>query len=151
MVKHTIALGGYKSPMEVMLNKILQDLRKLEELTQNYPQFRTPKIKRPKAIYVCKTNVLEVNHYEKDDIEVPFEQRKAPPIMIWRHLRSQGVPADDIVIYADIEVSKDERYSLKEEFKKNLFGKLGLKDNTYEEFITRDYQHIIFNKSLAEG
>jgi len=151
MVKHIIALGGYKSPMEVMLNKILQDLRKLEELTQNYPQFRTPKIKRPKAIYVCKTNVLEVDHYEKDDIEVPFEQRKAPPIMIWRHLRSQGVPADDIVIYADIEVSKDERYSLKEEFKKNLFGKSGLKDNIYEEFITRDYQHIIFNKSLAEG
>jgi len=151
MVKHTIALGGYKSPMEVMLNKILQDLRELEGLTQNYPQFKTPKIKRPKVIYVCKTNVLEVDHFEKDDIEVPFEQRKAPPIMIWRHLRSQGVLTDNIAIFADIEVSKDERYLLKEEFKKNLFGKSGLKDNTYEEFIEKDYQHIIFNRSLAEG
>jgi len=76
MIKHTIALGGYNSPMEVMVNEILQDLRKLEESTKNY------NIKRPKAIYVCKTNVLEVDHFEKDNIEVPFEQRKAPPILI---------------------------------------------------------------------
>jgi hypothetical protein len=50
-----------------------------------------------------------------------------------------------------VEVSKDEKYSLKEEFKKNLFGKNGVKDNTYERFIESDFQHIIFNRSLAEG
>ncbi|MCE8158930.1 MAG: DEAD/DEAH box helicase family protein [Candidatus Moeniiplasma glomeromycotorum] len=145
MVKSAIALGGYNSPMEVMVNEVLQDLRKLEKLTQIY------NIKRPKVIYVCKTNVLEVGHFEKDKVELPFEQRKAPPILIWKHLRSQGVPADDIVVYADIEVSKDEKYSLKEDFKKNLFGKNGAKENTYEKFIGSDFQHIIFNRSLAEG
>jgi len=76
MVKNTIALGGYNSPMEVMINEILQDLRRLEKLTQSY------NIKRPKVIYVCKTNVLEVDHFEKDKVDLPFEQRKAPPILI---------------------------------------------------------------------
>ncbi|MCE8168335.1 MAG: hypothetical protein I3273_04720 [Candidatus Moeniiplasma glomeromycotorum] len=146
MIKHTIALGGYNSPMEEMVNEILQDLRKLERLTQNHNLK-----KRPKVIYVCKTNVLEIDHFERDNIEIPFDQRKAPPILIWKHLRSQGVPSDDIVIYADVEVSKDERYSLKEEFKKNLFGKNGAKENTYERFVSSDFQHIIFNRSLAEG
>jgi type III restriction enzyme len=146
MVKHMIALGGYKSPMEIMLNEILQDLKKLEKLTQSYHN-----LKRPKVIYVCKTNVLEIDHFKRDEIEVPFDQRKAPPIMIWRHLVSQGVSVDDIAVYADVEVSKDERFSLKSEFKKNLFGKSGPKENTYEVFIKGDFQHIIFNRSLAEG
>ncbi|MEG7979131.1 MAG: hypothetical protein NY202_04495 [Mollicutes bacterium UO1] len=77
MIKHTIALGGYNSPMEEMVNEILQDLRKLERLTQIHGLK-----KRPKAIYVCKTNVLEIDHFERDNIEVPFDQRKAPPILI---------------------------------------------------------------------
>jgi hypothetical protein len=77
MVKHTVALGGYNSPMEIMLNEILQDLKKLENLTQSHHNLKCPKV-----IYVCKTNVLEVDHFEKDKIEFPFEQRKAPPILI---------------------------------------------------------------------
>ncbi|MEG7978547.1 MAG: hypothetical protein NY202_01125 [Mollicutes bacterium UO1] len=146
MVKNTVALGGYNAPMEVMLNEILQDLKKLEKLTQNYYN-----LKHPKVIYVCKTNVLEVDHFEKDNIEVPFEQRKAPPILIWRHLENQKVDTDTIAIYADVEVSKDLKYALDPRFKKNLFGKSGLKENTYEKFIQGDFQHIIFNRSLAEG
>src|SRR5437764_15110154 len=77
MIKHTICLGGYNSPMEEMVNEILQDLKKLEKLTQNHNLK-----KRPKVIYVCKTNLLEIDRFERDDIEVPFEQRKAPPILI---------------------------------------------------------------------
>ncbi|MEG7979033.1 MAG: hypothetical protein NY202_03940 [Mollicutes bacterium UO1] len=76
MVKNAINLGGYNSPMQEMVNEILQDLNKLEKLTKNH------NLKRPKAIYVCKTNILEIGYFERDNIEVPFEQRKAPPILI---------------------------------------------------------------------
>jgi type III restriction enzyme len=39
---------------------------------------------RPKAIYVCKTNIADDG--EKDDASKPFTLRKAPPIRIWRYL-----------------------------------------------------------------
>jgi hypothetical protein len=61
------------------------------------------------------------------------------------------VLAEEIAIYADVEISKDERFALNPNFKKNLFGKSGPKENNYEKFIAGKFQHIIFNRSLAEG
>jgi len=146
MIKHTIALGGYNSPMEEMINEILGDLKKLGQLAQEY------NLELPKVIYVCKTNLLELNHFERDNIEVPFEQRNAPPIKIWRHLRNQDIPIDKIAVYANIEASKDERFALNPDFKKNLFGSSSsLKKNDYEKFVQSNYQHIIFNNALKEG
>jgi len=50
-------------------------------------------------------------------------------------------------------VAKEEKYALDIEFARNLFnkGKASPTENTYEKFINENYQHIIFNKSLAEG
>ncbi|MEG7979032.1 MAG: hypothetical protein NY202_03935 [Mollicutes bacterium UO1] len=64
---------------------------------------------------------------------------------------NQKVDPAAIAVYADVETSKDLKYGLDPRFKKNLFGKNGSKENTYEKFIESDFQHIIFNRSLAEG
>jgi len=52
-----------------------------------------------------------------------------------------------------VAVAKEEKYALDIEFARNLFnkGKSSPAENTYEKFISGNYQHIIFNKSLAEG
>jgi hypothetical protein len=52
-----------------------------------------------------------------------------------------------------VEVAKEEKYALDIEFTQNLFNKRKSSptENTYEKFISGNYQHIIFNKSLAEG
>ena len=56
---------------------------------------------RPKAIYVCKTNIADDG--EKDDARKPFNLRKAPPIRIWRYLvEEKGVLPKDIAIYANL-------------------------------------------------
>jgi type III restriction enzyme len=60
-----------------MVNEILSDLKKLTDLA-----IKNNLLDTPKAIYVCKTNLLEIDRFEKDEIDVAFEQRQAPPILI---------------------------------------------------------------------
>lgn len=150
MVKSKIVLGGYKTQKEEVINEMLDKDWKELCLAAEKENLPTPKI-----IYVCKTNLLEVKNKrrEKDNPQVPFSQRQAPPILIWRHLVYRGIDPKTIAVYADIEVAKEERYALDVEFQKNLFskGKSSPKENTYEKFVASDFQHIIFNKSLAEG
>lgn len=154
MVKGKVVLGGYKSQMEEVLNEMIdKDWSQLKKATEkeNLPV--------PKIIYVCKTNLLELSSVKtkgskRDNPQVLFDFRMAPPILIWRHLvKQKGIDPRTIAIYADIEVAKEEKYALDIEFTRNLFnkGKSSPTENTYEKFITGNYQHIIFNKSLAEG
>jgi hypothetical protein len=39
-------------------------------------------IKGLKVIYICRTNILEKEKFEKDNSSLPFDQRKAPAILI---------------------------------------------------------------------
>ena len=39
-------------------------------------------LKGLKVIYICKTNVLEKEKFERDNSNLPFDQRKAPAILI---------------------------------------------------------------------
>lgn len=99
---------------------------------------------KPKAVYVCKTNVVEGSD-EKDSAKQPFNQRKAPPILIWRHLTEQlGVPADEIAVYCNLDT--DSNYPLPDDFVLFSGG-----DKDYENFVAGDYRYVIFNKTLQEG
>ncbi|CAG8639852.1 17848_t:CDS:10, partial [Racocetra fulgida] len=153
MVKGKVVLGGYKSQMEEVLNEMLdKDWMELKKAAEKEG------LPTPKIIYVCKTNLLELSSTKtkgskRDNPQVPFELRNAPPILIWRHLvKRKGVDPSTIAIYADVAVAKEEKYALDIEFTLNLFnkGKSSPSENTYEKFIQGNYQHIIFNKSLAE-
>jgi type III restriction enzyme len=155
MVKGKVVLGGYQSQMEEVLNEMLD--KDWEQLKQAAEKEGLPV---PKIIYVCKTNLLELSSSAKvkgskrDNPQVLFDFRNAPPILIWRHLvKRKEIDPKTIAIYADIEVAREEKYALDIEFTRNLFnkGKSSPTENTYEKFISGNYQHIIFNKSLAEG
>lgn len=137
MVKKAIQFDGTTAPMD----KCLDDLAKRLDVLNAEIKSRGMSFK-PKAIYVCKTNIADDG--EKDDRTKPFTHRKAPPIRIWRYLVEQkGVAPKDIAIYANlafVDGNKAEDV--------NLFSK---GDKDFDEFQAGDYQHIIFNLSLQEG
>ncbi|CAG8438023.1 5990_t:CDS:2 [Scutellospora calospora] len=81
MVKSKVVLGGYNHPMHEVINEMLGDWQELSKLAakENLPI--------PKIIYVCKTNLLELEakkarQRKRDNPQVPFSQRQAPPILI---------------------------------------------------------------------
>ena len=77
MVKGKVVLGGYKSQMEEVLNEMID--KDWEQLKQAANKEGLP---IPKIIYVCKTNLLEIKGTKRDNPQVPFELRNAPPILI---------------------------------------------------------------------
>ncbi|MBQ3061547.1 MAG: DEAD/DEAH box helicase family protein [Lachnospiraceae bacterium] len=138
LIKKHISLGGYLTPMEIALNGLLADMHDVEDLCEKYGcDFR------PKAIYVSNTNVLAKTS-QVDNIMVPFNERLARPIQIWKHLVEQGVSPDEIAVYCDLKF--DKKFPKPDNF--HLFSG---GDNDYEEFIAGNYRHIIFNQSLQEG
>lgn len=140
LVKSTISLAGYKSPMEETVSAMLADMWEAEKDAVEYGIDTVPK-----AIYVCKTNVLADDAFRKDNPQQPFGQRQAPPILIWRYLTEQcGIDAGEIAVYSNLDVHKN--YPLPPEF--ILFGG-GEKD--YTDFTAGEYRHIIFNLTLQEG
>lgn len=140
LVKGTIDLAGYNTPMEETISNLLAELK----LAAQDAAKQTPPL-RPKAIYVCNTNMLADNSFVKDDPKRPFEQRQAAPILIWRYLVEQGgVDPDTIAVYARLDTHKD--FPLPDEF---VLYKGA--DRDYEEFTAGEYQHVIFNLSLQEG
>ncbi|TFD17031.1 hypothetical protein E3T26_02770 [Cryobacterium sp. TMT1-21] len=140
LVKGMISLDGLNAPMEETISEMLGDLREAEDDARAENLSFTPK-----AIYVCNTNILADDAGQTDNPKQPFDQRQAPPITIWRYLTDQcGVPADEIAVYADLKTDKE--FPLPSDF--TLF-KGGESD--YEDFVTGDYRHIIFNKTLQEG
>lgn len=140
LVKNAIGLIGRQAPMEDVVAEMVQDLRATEA-----DGFAYGLEGKPKAVYVCRTNVVEGDARLRDDPRQPFTIRQAPPILIWRHLvESLGVDPAEIGVYCDLRVDKS--HPLPAEFV--LFGG---GDKDYERFAAGGYRHIIFNLSLQEG
>lgn len=100
---------------------------------------------KPKAIYVCNTNVVADTPNQTDNHKQPFGQRQAPPILIWRYLVEQmGVDPSTVAVYSNLKVDKD--HPLPDEFVLFSGG-----DKDFDNFSAGDYQHIIFNLTLQEG
>ena len=138
LVKKAIQFDGTTAPME----KCLDDLMARMNLIEEEIRIRNLSFK-PKAIYVCKTNIAADDGL-KDDHTKPFEHRKAPPILIWRYLvEEKGVLPKDIAIYANLSFDSGNKPDAV-----NLFSK---GESDFDDFTAGNYQHIIFNLSLQEG
>lgn len=140
LVKGMISLDGLNAPMQETVSELLADMEDAEAAAKaerlNF---------RPKAIYVCNTNILADDAGQTDDPKQPFEQRQAPPILIWRYLTEQcRVPADEVAVYADLKTDRD--FPLPPDFVLFNGG-----ESDYDDFVAGDYRHIIFNKTLQEG
>jgi type III restriction enzyme len=138
LVKKAIQFDGTTAQMEKCLDDLMIRMNLIEE------EVRARNLGfKPKAIYVCKTNIAADDGL-KDDHTKPFEHRKAPPILIWRYLvEEKCISPKDIAIYANLSFDKGNK---PEEV--NLFSKA---ENDFDDFTAGDYQHIIFNLSLQEG
>ena len=140
LVKGIIALDGLNAPMQETISEMLTDMREAEVAAEAEDLTFLPK-----AIYVCNTNMVADDAGMSDDPRQVFEQRQAPPILIWRYLTEHcGIPATDVAVYADLKTHKD--FPLPLDFKLFTGG-----DNDYEQFVAGDYRHIIFNQTLQEG
>jgi len=140
LVKSTLVLGGYRSPMEETVDTMLADMAEAEA---DAKQYGLPGL--PKAIYVCNTNMLASDSYRADNLKQPFLHREAAPILIWRHLtENAGIDPAEIAIYASLKFDKD--YPPPSDFV--LFAGA---DKDYDRFTAENYRHIIFNLGLQEG
>lgn len=139
LVKGTVLLSGYKSPMEETVSVLLADMAQAEADAKTCGLDGTPK-----AIYVCRTNIIEGDANQKDDPKRPFEQRQAPPILIWRYLVDNGVSPGDIAVYCSLAFDKS--HPAPPQFRHFKGG-----ENDYDAFIAGDFHHVIFNLSLQEG
>ncbi len=139
LIKTTLDLTGRQAQMEDVVSEMLA------ELEHTTAEARVSGVAgQPKAVYVCKTNVIEGSD-ERDNHKVPFRQRQAPPILIWRHLTEVlGVDPALIAVYSDLRM--DKHFPPPPEFV--LFGG---GDSDYEDFVKGNYRHVIFNQSLQEG
>lgn len=137
LVKRAIQFDGTTSAMERCLDELTARLNTLQhEIDVRALGFK------PKAIYVCKTNMGDDG--EKDDHTKPFEHRQAPPIRIWRYLvEDKGIDPKSIAIYANLTFVDGNKPNAV-----NLFSK---GENDFDEFTAGNYQHIIFNLALQEG
>lgn len=139
LIKTELELIGRQAPAAQVISEMLASL---EVVTKEAAGTGLPG--KPKAVYVCKTNVVEGSD-ETDNASVPFAQRQAPPILIWRQLvEKHGVDPSEIAVYAKLTVKKD--FPMPEDFVLFSGG-----DNDYDAFVAGDYRHVIFNKSLQEG
>jgi type III restriction enzyme len=139
LIKSAILLGGYEAPMEETIDSLIGDMRDAEKEAQAVG------LDRPKAIYVCKTNIVEGNSLQTDNPKQPFQQRKSPPILIWRYLVEHcNVDPSDIAVYCSLKT--DKAYPLPVEFQLFKGG-----DKDYDEFVAGEFRHVIFNLSLQEG
>ncbi len=138
LVKSTVQIGGYQAPMEETIDALLDDLSDTEK------QAKANGLDAPKAIYVSKTNIVEGNSLQKDDPKQPFNQRKAPPILIWRYLVDHGVDPGEIAVYCSLRF--DRSFPAPDNF--HLFSG---GDRDYDDFIAGPFRHVIFNLSLQEG
>lgn len=140
LIKRDVLMGGYKAAMASTVDDLLTDLSHARKEAANLGVSV-----KPKAIYVCKTNIVEGNSFKKDDPKRPFKQREAPPILIWRYLVEERVidPAK-VVVYADVKFDKS--FPPPDEF---ILLKGGDKD--YDQLVAGGFEHIIFNLRLQEG
>lgn len=141
LVKRQILLGGYKAQMEETIDDLLKDMASATESALQLGLSIAPK-----AIYVCKTNIVEGNANQADDPKRPFAQRQAPPILIWKYLvNEKGVDPATIAVYTSA-LKFDKEHPPPADFEHFKGG-----DSDYADFIAGWYQHIIFNLGLQEG
>lgn len=118
LLKTTIELIDFHSGTEENLDGVLAALSDLDEATG-----AEQAAVAPKAIYVVeKSNAPRAS---------PDEAR---PVVIWRYLRSKGVPADEIAIYTDTRQVPGEAEKV------SSLSKLEPR-----------HRHIVFNQALQEG
>lgn len=140
LIKNELHIGGYQAPMEPTIDDMLVSFKEATDAC-----IAEGLSFQPKAIYVCKTNIVEGNSFQRDDPKQPFAQRQAPPIAIWRYLVEQkGIAPETIAVYCNLDF--DKQYSPPESF---VVFKGG--DDDYETFTSGDFRHVIFNLSLQEG
>lgn len=140
LVKKQIVLGGYTSIMETMIDDMLDAM----EVTR-HKAIALQAGFEPKAIYVCKTNINQ-DDGSTDVISRPFVERKAPPILIWRHLVEQRhIDPADIAVYCDLKVDRSD-HPLPSDFRLFSGG-----EQDFAVFSAGNYKHIIFNLALQEG
>lgn len=138
LVKQNILLGGYVTPMEIAIDDMLEQMDKVKTSAIELGLSFTPK-----SIYVSNTNV--VSGLSKDSEDKPFSERSARPILIWRYLvEYKGIDPSDIAVYCDL------KFSSKQPAPKN-FNLFSGGDADYDNFISGNYKHVIFNLSLQEG
>jgi hypothetical protein len=137
LVKNAIHFDGTTAPMETCLDSLMERRAIIQkEITD-----RGLRIK-PKAIYVCKTNITDDG--EQDDPAKLFSVRQAPPIRIWRYLvESKGIDPSTIAIYSDLKFTDGTKPDAVLHFSKG--------DDDFDKFHEGDFEHIIFNLSLQEG
>lgn len=139
LIKKGLNLVGSQAPME----SVLADLRKAFNHASK-DAISEGLLGKPKAIYVCKTNVSQSTGMF-DSPRQHFNQRQAPPILIWRWLVEElKIDPSEVAVYCDLKEDKD--FPLPIEF---VIFKGGDKD--YDQFIRGNFRHIIFNQSLQEG
>ncbi len=140
LVKSTVLLGGYRAPMEETISALLQDFGEAEQAARAAGLRELPKV-----IYVSNTNIVEGNAFQRDNADRPFEQRQAPPILIWRYLVDHhGIDPGKIAAYCNLDFKK--AYPPPAEFQLFKGG-----EDDYAAFMAGDFQHIIFNLGLQEG
>jgi type III restriction enzyme len=140
LVKNTVFFSGYQAPMEETIDTLMAEYKKI---VKDARKFNLPGV--PKAIYVSNTNILADGSGRKDDPKRPFNQREAPPILIWRHLAEKHkVPRESIAVYCALKF--DKAFPPPENFV-HFKGK----DSDYSALTAGDFRHIIFNLSLQEG
>jgi type III restriction enzyme len=141
LVKRRVVLGGYQAQMEETIDDLLDDMAATDK---SVTSLGVPLI--PKAIYVCRTNIVEGNANQRDDPKRPFSQRQAPPILIWRYLVGEkGVDPATIAVYTSA-LKFDKDHPPPADFVHFKGG-----DNDYTTFVSGGYRHIIFNLGLQEG
>lgn len=137
LVKNAIHFDGTTAPMEACLDSLMERRALIKkQITE-----RGLCIK-PKAIYVCKTNITDDG--QPDDPAKPFNLRQAPPIRIWRYLvEFKGVDPATIAIYCDLKFTDGTKPEALMHFSKG--------EDDFDKFHEGDFEHIIFNLSLQEG
>lgn len=139
LVKQQVVLGGYATNMESAIDDLLVSLKRTEKkAVAHHANFQ------PKAIYVCKTNISQ-DDGTRDNHQRPFDERRAPPILIWRHLVSKGIKPQDIAVYCDLKLDR-KNFPPPSDFNHFSGG-----EDDFAVFQEGGYRHIIFNQSLQEG
>jgi type III restriction enzyme len=118
LLKTTIEVVDYRSGSEESLDGALAALERVRAAADAEEAGVTPR-----AIYV-----VEKSNPPRGS---PDEAR---PVAIWRHLRSRGVPADEIAVYTDTKTLPEEAERVA----------------SVSQLEPR-FRHIIFNQSLQEG
>lgn len=141
LVKRQILLGGYQAQMPETIDDLLGDMAEADKAVKLLGRSLTPR-----AIYVCRTNIVEGNALKQDDPKRPFAQREAPPILIWNYLvHHKGIDPGTIAVYTSA-LKFDKDHPPPAEFVHFKGG-----DDDYANFISGNYRHIIFNLGLQEG